>query len=373
MARQRSSKSTAGTPGSPVEPARRPETTTRHRAAQPGKRVTLRDVARAAQVSVMTVSNVVSGQPDVVRPETRRKVEEAITKLKYRPNLSARNLRLSQAHSVGMVIADNDPAYLSDPFISRLASGLSNYLSNLDYTLDVQGVTPERFENAAILRKAGNDALCAILCGPRALRRQHLGRLKNLGQPVVVLQESFDSPSKDVVIVRQNDFAGGEMIGTHLAQTRIRSVLFLRPIMDWCAIEQRYSGLRAGLEHARYKISLEERLILSEGFEDTVQGMRVVLATDPPDAIVAATDSMAVAALMCCEEAGLQVPKDISIAGFNGFDVWRYTRPVLTTIMSPAYEMGRYAGEALVTRLRQGAFPERAKVFPVSFQLGAST
>ncbi|MDP9199799.1 MAG: LacI family transcriptional regulator [Pseudomonadota bacterium] len=362
----------AATPGKPIESARQ-QKPSRRKLAPPSKRVTLRDVARAAKVSVMTVSNVVSGQANVVRPETRRKVEEAITRLKYRPNLNARSLRLSQAHSVGILIADNDPSYLSDPFISRLVSGLSNFLSSLDYTLDVQGVTPERFENAAILRKAGNDALCAILCGPRPLRLQHLGRLKNLDQPVVVLQEKFDSPSKNVVIVRQDDFAGGEMVGSHLARTRIRSVLFLRPIIDWCAIEQRYAGLRAGLARARYRISLDERLILSEGFEDTVQGMRSVLATNPPDAIVAATDSMAVAAMTCCEEAGMRVPKDISIAGFNGFDVWRYTRPVLTTIMSPAYQMGRYAGEAIVTRLRQGAFPERAKVFPVSFQAGGST
>ena len=207
---------------------RQQKLTARRKLAPPSKRVTLRDVARAAKVSVMTVSNVVSGQANVVRPETRRRVEEAITRLKYRPNLSARSLRLSQAHSVGILIADNDPAYLSDPFISRLVSGLSNFLSSLDYTLDVQGVTPERFENAAILRKAGNDALCAILCGPRPLRLQHLGRLKNLDQPVVVLQEKFDSPSKNVVIVRQDDFAGGEMIGSHLARTRIRSVLFLQ-------------------------------------------------------------------------------------------------------------------------------------------------
>jgi LacI family transcriptional regulator len=343
------------------------------RPTSPAKRVTLGDVARVAEVSVMTVSNVVSGKAHLVRPETRRKVEEAITRLKYRPNISARSLRLAQARSVGIVIADNDPAYLSDPFISHLVSGLSNYLSSIDYTLDVQGVTPERFENAAILRKAGNDALCAILCGPRALRTQHIGYLKTLGQPVVVLQEAVDSPSDDMMIVRQDDFSGGDMIGAHLAQTRIRSVLFLRPILDWCAIEERHAGLLAGLARSRKKIGLEQRLTVSESFEDTVQAVKAALAADRPDAIVAATDSMAVAALMCCEEAGLKVPADISITGFNGFNVWRYTRPVLTTVVSPAYQMGRFAGEALIERLRQGSFPCRTKVFPVTFQAGAST
>jgi LacI family transcriptional regulator len=321
----------------------------------------------------MTVSNVVSGKPNLVRPETRRRVEEAIAKLRYRPNLTARSLRLSKGRSIGIIIADSDPAYLSDPFISRLVSGLSNYLSALDYTLDVQGVVPDRFENAAILRKAGNDALCAILCGQPQLRLQHLAHLKNLEQPVVILQEKFESTSADVAVIRQDDFSGGNMLGTHLAAKGARSVLFLRPILDWCAVEQRYAGLQAGLAHARRKISVGQRLSVSEGFEDTVQAVRAVLSAEPPDAIVAATDSMAVAALKSCEEAGMRVPKDIAIAGFNGFDAWRYTRPVLTTVMSPAYQMGRYAGEALVTRLDNGAFQEMVKVFPVAFQAGEST
>ena len=130
--------------------------------------VTLADVSRDAGVSIMTVSNVVRGKSNLVRLETRRRVEAAIARLNYRPNLSARNLRLAHQHSVGILIADTDPAFLTDPFISRLVSGLSNYLSGRDYTLDVQGVAPERFESATILKKSGNDALCAILWAERA-------------------------------------------------------------------------------------------------------------------------------------------------------------------------------------------------------------
>jgi LacI family transcriptional regulator len=67
------------------------------------------------------------------------------------------------------------------------------------------------------------------------------------------------------------------------------------------------------------------------------------------------------------------VPKDLMIAGFNGFDVWRYTTPTLTTVLSPAYELGRYAGELLIHRLRSGDFPKRSIVLPVSLQIGEST
>ncbi len=332
---------------------------------------TLGDVARAAGVSVMTVSNFVRGK--AVRPETRNCVAHAIALLNYRPNVSARSLRLSEQYSVGIVIADSDPAFLNDPFISRLVSGLSNYLSNLDYTLDVQGVTPGRFENASILKKVGNAALCAILCGPRARRKEYLESLRNLNQPVVVFQEVFQSPSENIAIVNQDDLSGGRQLGQHLLRRRLRTVWFLRPDLHWCAVEQREKGLRSVFRDVDNPVEVRTLISLSERFEDVQQIVTDGLALATPDAIVAATDSMAVAAMKACERAGVNVPTDVIIAGFNGFDAWRYTTPTLTTVISPAYELGRSAGNLLIQRLRTGKFPKRSLVLPVTLQIGEST
>jgi LacI family transcriptional regulator len=335
--------------------------------------VTLADVSRDAGVSVMTVSNVVRGKNELVRLETRRRVEESIAKLNYRPNLSARGLRLAEQRSVGIVIADKDPAFLTDPFISRLVSGLSNYLSSLDYTLDVQGVVPERFENATILKKARNDALCAILCGPKNLRKDHIEYLQRLGPPIIVFQETFTSPSSNVAVIHQDDLRGGTLIARHLLRKRIRSVMFLRPTLEWSAVEQREKGLRAVFAKDAKNIEVKTLLVPSEGFDDVQRVVTESLANRAPDAIVAATDSMAGAALKACEAHGLEVPRDVLITGFNGFDVWRYTKPTLTTVMSPAYEMGRCAGELLMEHLQnQGGFSKRNVVFPVTLKEGDS-
>jgi LacI family transcriptional regulator len=319
----------------------------------------------------MTVSNFIHAKP--VRLRTRRLVEAAVARLNYRPNLSARSLRLSREYSVGIVIADNDPAYLNDPFISRLVSGLSNYLSSLDYTLDVQGVAPERFDTATILRKRGNEALCAILCGPKALRKEHFDHLGRLGQPIIVFREVFQPTSSNVAVVGQDDLSGGRQLGEHLLERNVRLVVFVRPALEWCAVEQREKGLRGALAAAKAAVDVKTLVAPSEGFEDVHQVVRDQLTRRTPDAIVAATDSMAAAALKACEHAGLHVPKDLLIAGFNGFDAWRHTSPTITTVVSPAYEMGRRAGELLIERLKTGEFSRRGVLMPVHLQIGEST
>lgn len=341
------------------------------RAKRKSKRATLGDVAHAAGVSVMTVSNFVRGK--TLRLRTHKLVEEAIARLNYRPNLSARSLRLAEETSVGIVIADSDPAFLNDPFISRLVSGLSNYLSSLDYTLDIQGIPPERFADATILNKIGNAALCAILCGPKALRRQHLASLQRLGQPIAVFQEVFPSPAANVAIISQDDQSGGKQLAQHLRAKRLGSVVFVRPALDWCAVEQREKGLRSVLGAPGAGVDLKTLTAPSERFEDVQRVIGEHLKRSTPNAIVAATDSMAVAALKACEHVGVRVPQDVMITGFNGFDVWRYTSPTLTTVISPAYEMGRHAGELLIARLRTGEFPRRNVVLPVHLQIGEST
>lgn len=334
-------------------------------------RATLSDVAKEAGVSVMTVSNFVHAKP--VRLKTRKRVEAAIARLNYRPNASARSLRMSEEYSVGIVIADSDPAYLNDPFISRLVSGLSNYLSSLDYTLDVQGVAPERFESATILSKVGNEALCAILCGPQSLRKEHFAYLNRLGQPIVVFREVFRPASPNMAVVSQDDLSGGKLLGKHLLKKRLRSAIFVRPALSWSAVEQREKGLRSVLEAATPAVEVRTVIAPSERFDDVEQVVRDHLAKRTPDAIVAATDSMAAAALKACEVAGMRVPSDLMLAGFNGFDVWRYTSPTITTVISPAYEMGRLAGEMLIQRLKTGAFAHRNVVLPVQLQPGEST
>ncbi len=335
--------------------------------------VTLRDIAEASGVSMMTVSNVINGRTNTVGEKTRLRVEREIERLNYRPNVNARNLRVSSSQSIGLVVSDVAPAFLSDPFISQLVSGMSNYLSSVDHSLDIQGVVPQQFEQANILKRAGNDALCAILCGPKSLRKRHVDFLKKIGQPTVIFQEPIQVRRHDILIIRQDDKGGGSDVGNHLIAKKVKRIVFLKPASEWPAIEQRELGLRAALESSKKAIDFKVIVAPSEGYSDSRETARQLLEKTSPDAIVAATDSMAIAAMHACDDNGMDIPGDISVVGFNGFEAWRLATPTLTTIRSPAYEMGHRAGEELIKRLRNGVFERKSILLPTELELGEST
>jgi len=335
--------------------------------------VTLKDVSEVAGVSMMTVSNVVHGHFHSVGVETRERVQLEINRLNYRPNISARNLRALSSNSIGMVISNSEPDFLSDPFIAQLVSGLSNFLSSRDFSLDIQGTVPERFEDAGIMRKASNDALCAVLCGPQSMRQQNIDYLKGIDQPTVIFQEPIRCRGVDIAIIRQDDEGGGFELGKHLVKQKVKKVMFVRPVTDWPAIEQRERGLRAALDESRRRVTCETIESDSEGFQDVKAAVKQYIEHSRPDAIVAATDSMGIAAMRMCEEKGLSAPGDIRVAGFNGFSAWQYATPALTTVISPAYDMGRCAGEVLLGRLQDGRFNRKSIVLPTQLLVGEST
>jgi len=336
------------------------------------QRVTLRDVADFTNVSVMTVSNVVNNNFQFVGNATRKKVERAIKTLKYVPSATSRKLRSMQEFSIGMIIMDDAPMFLVDPFISQLVAGLSNYLSENNYTLTVQGVTPKDFQNASMFSRAGTDALCAILCGSEPERRKNVSFLLGRHQPVVIFQDTLNIDKSGIAVVNQDDEKGGYMIASHVLSQGAEKLLFVRPLVQWPAIEKREKGIRSAVA-ANNGSALDVLKCEEATFEQTQAALDEYLAASRrPDAILGGTDAMGIAALRYCQDQGYSVPEQIAVTGFNGFAACNYSTPSLTTIASPAYEMGEHAGQLILHRLQTGRFSARQTLFPVSFRQGGS-
>ena len=338
------------------------------------QRVTLRDVARAADTTAMTVSNVLNGRSHAASADTAARVRAVIEQLGYRPNAAGRELRAARRMAIGVVIVDPSPYYLSDPFTAAMLAGLNDRLMRSGYSLILQGVPAPALGTVPILRQIASDGICLVASGSPAERRQILSRIAALGQPVVVIQDEADPALGDVAAVRLDDEAGATAIAQHLGQRPLRHVVLLVPGTDWPAIERREAAVRQVLSRMNVPPSITTVRCGDEGFDETRTALaRAIDRHGLPDAIIGGNDRMALAALAVLAERDIAVPARVAVTGFNGLENHHYARPALTTVVAPAFQVGEQAATMLVDRLHTGTFAEQRVLVPVRFHAAHSS
>lgn len=337
-------------------------------------RATIKDVAKAAEVSPMTVSNVLNGRLQFVSQATKKRVEREIERLGYRRQANARSLRVAEQRSIGMVIVDESPAFLADFFTCQVVAGLANVLNGADYTLTIQGMPEAALAHSMIMRNFEVAGFCAMISGNPAERRNAIRQLSELDQPVVVFQEEIAAPGPDICTVRQDDRGGGRLVADHLLARRVEDLLMIVPRQHWPAIENRVAGVRDSLAASGGTARLTLLESASESFADVQAAMaRHLAGHKPPGAVIGANDPIATAAMLLLLDRGVRVPEDVRVIGFNGFEAHRYSRPRLTTVVSAAYQLGERAGHAMLARLKDGTFERHDHVLPVHFDAGETT
>lgn len=342
-------------------------------AAAPFGTVTLRDVAREAGVSSMTVSNVVRGKFGSMSDGTRARVVEAIAALGYRPHSAARHLKLARRFSVGMLVVDESPRFLADPFITELVAGLSNHLGEQGYDIVLQGMRSDQLRRSTLIQNVRTDGLCVLLSGGRGERVAALEVLHRLRQPMVLFQETVANAGADMCSVRQDDREGGRMLASLLLGGGDRELVMMIPELKWPAIGERVAGVREAIAGS----GTDARLTIvptANGFEDMQAAVAAHIETHGvPDAVLAGNDQIGFAVTKYLTARGLAVPEDVRVTGFNAFEFWRYSDVMLTTVRSPAYQLGERGGAEILARLEEGAFPDRDVVLPVELCLGRTT
>ncbi len=334
--------------------------------------VTIKDVAREAGVSAMSVSNVLNGRGRISET-TAKHIREVVDRLGYRPSVAARRLRLSQQWTIGMLIVVEDPDFLSDPFITAQVTGLTNYLTANSYSLILRGMKPSDFRTTGLFQDIEADGMVAILSGEQVQRDWFVSELATLRVPLVLMQEQRLPDAMDCAVIRQDDFDGGRQIGRHLIAKGVRECWMLIPQVEWAAMQSRLAGAasvfaEAGLAGPRVVRCGDE------SFDVTYEATLEALRQGPiPDAIIGGNDQMAIAAMKACLASGIRIPDDVQVTGFNAFEIWRYVEPVLTTVRSAAHALGERAAAELIARLQDGQFRKREILLPVDFQPGKST
>lgn len=333
----------------------------------PSKPATIREVAEAAGVSLMTVSNVVNGRFQSMRAETRERVEQAIADLQYHPRGLARDLRLNREFAIGLLIVDPTSSFLADPFTSQAVAGLSNYLGDYNYGCLVHGVRPDNFESSIFLGDSRTAGLCVFLCGSEESRRKYLKRLKALRRPIIAIEDTPSSVDADVAIVGQDDFGAATEMTRRLLAKGCKAFHVVTPETLWPSVAQRLAGISAvigdlgsigGLEVSR----CDETATLKT--EDMLSMLTPRLAENT--ALIAATDRIASALSRTVRSRHVAPKTGILFASFGASETSRDLSVFDVVAKSDPHEIGAEAGKLLLDRLEQNIFRTHERKVPVA-------
>jgi len=309
---------------------------------------TIDEVARHAGVGRGTASRVVNGSPHV-SAAARTAVEDAVEALGYVPNRAARSLVTRRTDVIALVVSEPGHRVFGEPYFGAIVRGVGQRLNESPFQLMITmvGAERDRMRVASYLTEHHVDGvlLLSLHAGDGLV-----ATLDGRGLPTVCGGAVVGTDP--AVLVDADNRAGGAAAVGHLLSLGRRRVALLTGPQDMSSGRDRLTG---ALEAVRAAGLDSEPLVVAFGdySEDSgVHAMREVLAAGHlPDAVFAASDLMAVGALRVLREAGLRVPDDVALVGFDDSSVCRLTDPALTSVHQPVEEMGRVMADLLIARI----------------------
>jgi LacI family transcriptional regulator len=301
--------------------------------------VTIREVAQEAGVSVATVSRVINGKGPI-REATRRRIRRVVEKLRYAPHGAARSLITRETHTLGVLLPD-----LFGEFFSELIRGIDLTARQRGYHLLYSGSHGDRSETEAMVRamRGRVDGLIVLSpdVGPGALRANVPEKF-----PVVLLNSAAAGRSFDTIAV--DNFGGATAMVRHLAGLGHRRVAFIEGPPGNRDASERLRGYREAMRSVgawSKELEIPGNFREEAGYEACG---RVLKLRPRPSAVFAANDSMAIGLLYACQEAGVCVPEELAIAGFDDIPIVRFITPSLTSVRVPIAELGSCAAQRLL-------------------------
>lgn len=323
----------------------------------------MKDVARVAGVSHQTVSRVLNDLPGV-RPETRRRVREAIEQLGYRPNLMARALATGRSSTLGLVTVDTT---LFGPVAALY--GIERAATNAGYTLSVLSLRSLDIGTvrAAVQRLYRQSVAGIVLIAPFGAAHAAVEDLPE-ELPVVVVSGGMADGAAAVAV---DQSTGAQLATEHLLRLGHRTVFHLAGPEDWLEASQRAAGWEATLR--RFRVAVPPIVRGDWSARSGYEVGRQLLAGAEVSAIFVANDEMALGLLRALREEGRDVPADVSVVGFDDIPDAAYYAPPLTTVHQDFGAVGEECLDIIVDSLRTGTRQSERIVVPPRLVVREST
>ena len=321
----------------------------------------MKDVATLARVAVGTVSNVLN-HPDLVRPQTRARVEAAMEQLGFIPNASARQLRAGRSRCLGLVVLD-----VTNPFFTEVARGVEDYAQAEGYAVILCNSDEAEDKERQYLRVLEEQRVRGILITPVHGQAPTIKGIRDRGTPVVLLDRPGPSGHCSVAV---DDRRGGELAVAHLLALGHRCIALINgPLaIRQCADRRRgayQAVVKAGLDPAEVLREIPVPAMNTRCGADAGDRLRAAVSAVPGAGLTAAfctNDLLALGLLRRLTQLGAQVPGDVAIVGYDDIDFAADSAVPLTSVRQPKYQLGQTAAEMLLEEADRPAGHEHRRI-----------
>jgi len=330
-------------------------------------RVTLKQISEMAQVSPSTVSRVVNDYPNV-SDDVRERVLLAVRQTGYQPNPAARSLARGKSQVLGLIIPKSAASVCADPFFSHVIQGVAAACKVYDYVLSLVLFHTIEDEPRTVSHILSQQLLDGVIITATQRDNQSVYQLLESGVPFVLVGQH---DSDQVSYVDSDNQAGAYTAVTYLLSLGYKRIATITGPLDNLAAVQRHQGYLQALHERDHMV--EEGLTAVGDFTE-ISGRTAMqrLLPQRPDAVFVASDTMAQGAMRVITSAGLSVPNDIALVGYDDLPPAAQSTPPLTTIRQPVKRAGYTAVETLLDILAHGSQPPRRIILPTELVIRQS-
>ena len=309
---------------------------------------TIKDVAKKAGVSIGVVSRAFNNYPDISE-ETKKRIFEVAKELNYTPNIVARNLSMKKQMTIGLItsgILDSSPKDSNNSL--EIFKGVYTGTQEKNYELaiyliDSQKQRGKKYVQFCRERNIGG----AILQGIRT-DDPYLQELVEANIPCVLIDAALDTDEDYIGFVSTDNVAAIREVALHLLENNHRDIVVVAGKKEAYVDEWRLQGVREAFREFGFTLSADKIIYGDYTEQGAYEAAKILLQNMQPTAFLCFSDLMALGVMKAVEEAGLAVPNDISVTGFDGLIITEYTQPPLTTVWQNFFEIGRQAANLLI-------------------------
>ncbi|MDK2799453.1 MAG: LacI family transcriptional regulator [Clostridiales bacterium] len=309
------------------------------------ERVTIKDVARRAGVSIATVSRVINKTSNV-SPEIKKKIEEAIVELNYRPNLMARALKNDITHTIGIIISD-----ISNPFFMNIIREVENQVKEFGYTLIMVSTDEDPEKERQYIKVMYDKRVDGIIISSTGKNEDYLCKVKDSGIPIIFIDRRPDDYKFDTVYVDKAKAAYN--ITNYLLSKGHRKIALISGPRDIITNYDRFLGYTKAFYNNNLPINNEFLYFGEYTSEYGAQVLEQIFKLkDKPTAIISASEKITNGILLQANRLNICIPDDISLVSFGDIEMGELIKPRLTYVDNLNNEVGKIAGKMILERLK---------------------